>query len=289
MKKLLGIAVVFSLAFAAPSATASAGEGSKVTDQVVETVTTTVEGAIPDPPVVEAPPIPVTPPAVPTEIPADPPSPPAEPPAAAPDPVSDLPDSVSKVVGGIKPHAAVDAVTGGSDEAATVVPDAAVQADRPPSREPGVDPGSGADQAAAGAGPPAEDPDRSSGEATQFAPVTWFLAHVWPAVAVESGSARGAVLSRIALPPTGEPGIPPLTQIAGDLFLGLNGSRPVSADLPPSASPPAADRSATPPWSSALSSGARIALYVGIAALLALLAYMLRTEFSSVPGRPGHR
>jgi hypothetical protein len=284
MNKLLGLAVLFALAtFAPSSAAALPDEGSNVTDTVVETVTTTVEGAIPDPPAVEPPPVSVAPPSVPAETAADPPSLPAVPTAAVPDPVSKLPQSVSKVVEGTTPHAAVGAIAGGAPDTPSAAPGPVNEADRPLP---------GASDASAGQSPrgevqPAEDSGNSTVETPKFAPVSWFLANVWPAVALQRGGGPGSVLSGITLPSTAEAA--PLARIVGDLVPGLNESRPVSADLTPPESAAASDRASTPPWDSALSSGARVALYIAIAALLALLAYLVRTEFSSVPGRPGHR
>jgi hypothetical protein len=266
MNRLLGLAVVLALAFGVPSSAAALpGEESKVPDSVVETVTTTVEGVVPDPPAVKPPPVPAAPPSEPAEVPADPPSQPAEPTAAAPDPVSNLSHGVSKVVQDVSPPAS-EAVEGVAREAASA------------SQTPGGDV------------QPAEDSGASTGDAPEFTPVSWFMIHVWPAVAIERGWGPGAALGGTNFPLTGDPGASPLARFAAALFPGLKESRPVSADLPPTASPPAADKSRSPtaPWESALSSGARIALYIAIAALLTLLAYMVRTELSSLPGRPGH-
>jgi len=303
---VLAVLAIFAWALV-PTTSASAPKAKDVTDaadSVVEEVTTTTEEAVPDPPAVELPPVPAAPSADPPEVPASPPASPAtpaEPPAATPNPVSDLPNNVSKVVRGAKSHPAVGAVTGGTKEAVGAAPDpvgavpeAAAEADRQASDETGASPSARVGQGAAGEVQPAEHTGSSTVAAPEFAPASWFLAHVWPAIALEAGGEPGAALSGItlpALPANLEPGIPPLAQIAGDLFQGLEGSRPVSANLPlPLPDRPAAsDRAPTPPWESALSSGARIALYVAIAALLALLAFMLKTELSSAPGRPGHR
>lgn len=282
-----------------PVASANASAPKEVTGAaggVVESVTDTAAEAVPDVPAPELPPVPVAvpPPPAPSEAPADPPASSPEPapePAAPPaDPVSKVSHTVAKAVGGGSSHAAVDQVTGAATEAVGAVTGAPPEVDRSTPGEPGRSTSESAAPTAAGDARPVEGgPASSRVEPTTFAPVSWFMARVWPAIALERGSGQGAPLGEITLPEPGEIRVPSLTRVAHDLFLGLKGSRPVSANLPLPAHPAASDRAPTPPWDSVLSSGARIALYVAIAALLALLAFMLRTELSSAPGRPGHR
>jgi hypothetical protein len=207
------------------------------------------------------------------DIPADPPSLPAEVTTATSHAVSALPDAV--------PDASRDAISppAARGAAGTVAPDSSESSQQLPGARPASAPDApNSTPPAAGATPSPE------ARPVGFAPAAWFVANIWPAIALEGGDGLGvlsankrAVLDGSAATSAGPP------------------ARAPEASAPPSAQPPAlapgaaTTQPSSTPVEAALSIGVKLALLSGIAALLAFLALTLRREFSSAPGTPGHR
>lgn len=282
VRKFLGLALTLAAAFAfcAPAAAAITlpDEVSNVTGPVVETVTGSTGAAGSAPEGTPAPP--ATPPLAPpvqVDVPADPPSLPADVTGAASDAASTLPDAVPDEALHAPSPPATD---GAGEEAGTVTPNAPELSRQPPgtaAASPGDAPASDAPPAAREASNPAAPP-------VGFAPAAWFVAHVWPAIALKGGDGLG-VLAAIET-----------AVLGGSAAAEPDPSAPApEAPAQMKAQPPAlapgtaTTQAGATPVQAALSIGVKLALLSGIAALLAFLALTLRREFSSAPGTPGHR
>jgi hypothetical protein len=249
-------------------------EATEVTGSVVETVTQSPGPAVPAT-------VPDAPPTVPQQVPVDPAPPP---PVAAP--------GGSQVAPAL-PHAVSETASpsGGSPSPADRVAHAVRQPADAAARAPTESAGSPSPQGIPATDPGAESPqstrhaDEERGiEAPQFAPDAWFLAHVWPAIKLEPDlkHARTSTLNRPAAGPDS-------SSEATSGLLTYRGVGRLAANFPLSESSAAPKSPSSPPWEPVLSTAVRILFYAAIAALLALLALMIRAEISPAARWPGHR
>ncbi len=257
--------LLLTAAFCAPSASATlVGEVASTAGSVVESAT----GA-PAPSVPGTPPTPDPPSPAPEQAPVDPVKASTEAASTYSHEASSLPkDAIAEVGGGASAagEAATDATestaaaAGTSTETTSSTPAAAGSQSRP--SFPG-----------APAAPGNREPSSKTAQAT---PVGWFLAYVWPAIALD-----------------------PRKGLVANLVAGLKASDPLpssdAAVTPPEAgggaraggSPPLREQLETPKSTSGaslgetLASGAKTLLYAAAAALLALLAFTAWAELSS--------
>jgi hypothetical protein len=280
-KLLRSVLTLAAFAFCAPCAAAATlpDEVSNVTDPVVETVTgaTGAAGATP----AEAPAPPAAPPPAPpvrVDIPADPPSLPADATTAASHAASVLPNAVPNAS---RDSLSTDVVEGASEEAAGTVAPASSGSSQ---QLPGSPATSDGDAPANSALPAADEAANPEPGPVGFTPAAWFVAHIWPAIALAGGDGL-VVLAAV------EPGVHggSATAERGPSARAPGAPAELSAQPPALQPGPMTTRSGSTPVEAALSIGVKLALLSGIAALLAFLALTLRREFSSAPGTPGHR
>jgi hypothetical protein len=283
VRKLLGsVLALAAFAFCSPFAAADSlpEEVGNVTGPVVETVTGATGAAVATPEEAPAPPAippPAPAPPVQVDVPVDPPPLPAGVTTAAPPAASALPDAVTDGSSHVLSPAVDKAAGGEATRAVTPHPSE-------PSQQLPETAATSAGDASNNAPPEAGETSNPEARPVAFAPAAWFVAHIWPAIALKGGDDFG-VLAAVE------------TAVFGDSVTTSPGP-PASAPEPP-AQPDAQPPALTPgtmtthpgstPVAAALSIGVKLALLSGIAALLAFLALTLRREFSSAPGTPGHR
>lgn len=236
------------------------GEVTATTDSVVETV----GGVVPPTPTASG--VPEAPPTTPQAAPNVEAAPPQEPTPPAPG-VSALP----KVAAGPDVAGSVERTAGVPQQAAGAATGSAPESSAAPSlpRDGGAaNPYPGA----RGGGRTARGEERST-PGFEFTPVRWFLAYVWPAIALTADvPVPTSPIARIERNPQKE--VPAIA--LAPLGHGRDHQLAATVPLPRHPAPPAS--ATTSPWHTVRATGARILLYFAIAGLLALFAFAVWTE-----------
>jgi hypothetical protein len=268
-------ALLISLIAGAPRGFAALpDEAAGAAGAIVETATGAAP--VPDlpqtaPPQVSVPEVPSTPEAVPT-------------PSQVTRTPSDTTSTVSSASGG---SSSVEGIAGAAKQRANAIAKAAPESTPSFSRSVGGGPSPDFREGARRGDRVTPRGEERTPERSESAPVAWFLAYVWPAIALTSGSEH-------LTPPT-PPSVEGFDIWEGPLSSAIRVLHSFGEDRQPTVSVPGPRPSpplqspSTSALASALSTGVRILFYVAIAALLTLLALTVRAELTPPPRWPRHR